>query len=65
MRSINKSTYLLIDEELKPAIITLKLDRWSNISADPFFFVSIHTNKGTYLFHAVDCCLKKESAEYY
>ena len=55
MRSINKSVDLLIDEELKTAIITFKLDMWSNISADPTFVVSIHTTKGTYLLNAVGC----------
>ena len=37
----NKSVDLLMEEELKTAIITLMLDDWSNTSADPVIAVNI------------------------
>ena len=42
----NKKVLLLVEEELKTAVITFFLDGYSNTSADPFIVASTHTSKG-------------------
>ena len=61
----NKSVDLLMEEELKTAIIALMLHGWSNTRSDSIIPVSIHISKNIYLLNAIGYGSKKKTAEFF